>query len=176
MEPHTRYRSNLYLVGADPVTHNELESLMSRRVEEYDQAAVKVIGSCRRFFEIAARNLALDYIIIDCAPALSAVNQVLCFTSDYILPPCLPDYFSYVSSNGLLNVALPKWQFWHEQRIRYQGPADPNYLGPHQGIDVAQNPSLAGFALPSTIPQLLPFVVQVRGTMHPRELRLATIN
>jgi len=60
------------------------------------------------FRKIAEFNK-IDYIIIDMAPSLSALNQVLVMGSDYLIAPCSPDFFSELAIKNLAKI-LPEWQ------------------------------------------------------------------
>ena len=60
------------------------------------------------FHKIAEFNK-IDYIIIDMAPSLSALNQVLVMGSDYLISPCSPDFFSELAIKNLSKI-LPDWQ------------------------------------------------------------------
>ncbi len=51
----------------------------------------------------------IDYIIIDMAPSLSALNQVLVMGADYLIAPCSPDFFSEIAIKNLSRI-LPEWQ------------------------------------------------------------------
>lgn len=60
------------------------------------------------FRKIAEFNT-IDYIIVDMAPSLSALNQVLVMGADYLIAPCSPDFFSELAIKNLSKI-LPEWQ------------------------------------------------------------------
>ncbi len=72
-------------------------------------------GAFRYMINAMVSKWQLDYVIIDCAPANSHLNKVITMTSDYILPPVFPDFFSMSSVRGLLSTVLPKWYLWRQQ-------------------------------------------------------------
>lgn len=51
---------------------------------------------------------ALDYILIDMAPSLSGLNQVLLMGADFFITPCSPDFFSEIALKNLSRI-IPQW-------------------------------------------------------------------
>jgi cellulose biosynthesis protein BcsQ len=72
---------------------------------------------------------ALDYIIIDMAPSLGGLNEVLLMGSDFFIAPCAPDFFSAIALTNIAKI-IPKW---YEQIKNFQSdyplPCQPKFLG-----------------------------------------------
>jgi cellulose biosynthesis protein BcsQ len=58
----------------------------------------------------------IDYILIDMAPSLSGLNEVLLMGSDYFIAPCSPDFFSEIALKNLSRI-IPEW---HDQMRLYR--------------------------------------------------------
>ena len=58
----------------------------------------------------------IDFILIDMAPSLSGLNEVLLMGSDFFIAPCTPDFFSEIALKNLSRV-LPEW---HRQISEYK--------------------------------------------------------
>jgi cellulose biosynthesis protein BcsQ len=58
----------------------------------------------------------IDYILIDMAPSLSGLNEVLLMGSDFFITPCSPDFFSEIALKNLARI-IPAW---HEQMRAYR--------------------------------------------------------
>jgi cellulose biosynthesis protein BcsQ len=72
------------------------------------------------FLSYSLRNIAeyhsIDYILIDMAPSLSGLNQVLLMGSDFFFAPCSPDFFSEIAIKNLSRI-IPEW---HRQVNEYK--------------------------------------------------------
>lgn len=83
------------------------------------------------YLNYALRELAdihkIDYILIDMAPSLSGLNEVLLMSSDYFIAPCSPDFFSEIALKNLSRV-IPEW---------YDKIKDFNERGPNLAIPCA---------------------------------------
>lgn len=75
----------------------------------------RYVGAIRWMLNKIMAHLSIDYVLIDCAPANNAVNKFFAMSSDFILPPVFPDFFSMNSVQGLLHEVLPGWYQWREQ-------------------------------------------------------------
>ncbi|MEZ5081742.1 MAG: ParA family protein [Thermoleophilia bacterium] len=71
-------------------------------------------GAMVRLFEETAAKHSAEYIIIDMSPGLGAINQNLMATSDYLIVPTAPDFFSVMAIDSLARV-LPRWHAWARQ-------------------------------------------------------------
>ena len=52
-----------------------------------------VPGALRNLLLLTAEEYALDYILLDMSPSISATNANILMESDYFIIPCAPDYF-----------------------------------------------------------------------------------
>ena len=81
------------------------------------------------YLNYALRELAdihkIDYILIDMAPSLSGLNEVLLMSSDYFIAPCSPDFFSEIALKNLSRV-IPEWY----DKIRSYNDRGPNLAIP----------------------------------------------
>ncbi len=68
-------------------------------------------GSFHYLIERTAEAHAIDYVIIDMNPSLSAINQALLVSSDYFIVPAAPDNFSVMAIKSL-SKTIPKWEKW----------------------------------------------------------------
>jgi cellulose biosynthesis protein BcsQ len=86
-------------------------------------------GSLNHAFRRIADIHRLDYIVIDMAPSLSSLNEVLLMGSDFFISPCAPDFFSEIALKNLAKI-IP---VWHEQTSKllsdYPLPCHPQFLG-----------------------------------------------
>ena len=55
-----------------------------------------------------ARNEGADYVLIDTAPSISAINECLVMGSDYFLVPTMPDYFCVQAIQSMAGF-IPRW-------------------------------------------------------------------
>lgn len=58
-----------------------------------------------------AEALEADYVVVDLSPSLGALNQNIVCTSDLLIVPTTPDYFSIMALRSLLRI-LPRWMRW----------------------------------------------------------------
>jgi cellulose biosynthesis protein BcsQ len=90
------------------------------------------------FLSYSLRNIAeyngIDYVLIDMAPSLSGLNEVLMMGSDFFIAPCSPDFFSEIALKNLSRI-IPEW---HRQMSDYKKSnkflnipmtCDPKFLG-----------------------------------------------
>lgn len=75
----------------------------------------RYVGAFRAMLNALINDLKIDFVLVDCAPADSAINKFMTMTSDFILPPVFPDFFSMSSIEGLLSNVLPDWYNWRAQ-------------------------------------------------------------
>ena len=77
-------------------------------------------GAFRWMLNRIMAAMKVEFVLIDCAPANSNMNKVFAMSSDFILPPLFPDFFSMSSMQGLLFEVLPGWYEWREQVCAYK--------------------------------------------------------
>eukprot|EP00955_Chlamydomonas_euryale_P077682 362998-Chlamydomonas_euryale.AAC.4 len=145
----------------------------------------RYIGSFRKALNDQICRFRIDVVLIDCAPANSRINKIIAMTSDFIIPPVFPDYYSMASVHGLLHHVLPRWFAWRADHAlaQPQGAAGSDIL-PHvhacafqvsafqspsqdQIKDMTPNmrralnhPSYTLSSIAANPPRILPFLVQ----------------
>ena len=94
-------------------------------------------GSISALLKKTAEKFRADYVLVDMSPSLSAINQNLLMTSDFLIIPTAPDYFSVMAIDSLTTI-LPTWEAWAKkartlpvlQRAVYPFPQTvPKFLG-----------------------------------------------
>ncbi|MCL1892550.1 MAG: AAA family ATPase [Alphaproteobacteria bacterium] len=85
------------------------------------------------YLNYALRRIAdihkLDYIIVDMAPSLSGLNEVLLMGSDFFIAPCRPDFFSEIAIKNLATI-IPDWHKTVSNfKTDYPLPCKPVFLG-----------------------------------------------
>ena len=75
------------------------------------QSLKDIPGSISYLLEKTAERFSADYILIDMSPNLSSINQNLLMISDSFIVPTVPDFFSVMAIDSLVNI-LPKWHRW----------------------------------------------------------------
>lgn len=78
------------------------------------QALKNLPGSLSFLIARTAASIDADYVIIDLSPGLGPINQNLVSTSDYVILPTAPDFFSVMAIDSISKV-LPRWKRWAEQ-------------------------------------------------------------
>jgi cellulose biosynthesis protein BcsQ len=102
-----------------------LELGTSRQFEYLNKVPGYLNYALRRISEIHK----LDYIIIDMAPSLSGLNEVLLMGSDFFIAPCRPDFFSEIAIQNL-SAVIPEWQNKVSKYVTdYPLPCKPVFLG-----------------------------------------------
>ena len=71
-------------------------------------------GAIAALIRETAKELQIDYILIDLSPAISSLNQNFFMSSSHFIVPCNPDYFCSLAIDSLADV-LPKWAQWPER-------------------------------------------------------------
>ena len=81
-------------------------------------------GAFSAFLNEVENKYGIDYTIIDLNPGLSAINQNLLLSADYLIIPTNPDPFSLMALDTLRTI-FPRWATW----LRQSGPlfADSSY-------------------------------------------------
>jgi chromosome partitioning protein len=84
-------------------------------------------GAVAALMRETARELKIDYILVDLSPAISSLNQNFFMASSHFIVPCNPDYFCSLAIDSLAEV-LPKWAEWPDKARTsgiFQGAAYP---------------------------------------------------
>lgn len=96
-------------------------------------------GAFNDLINKTSERYAIDFVLIDLSPALSAINQNLFVLADFFIIPTNPDPFSIMALNTLGSI-LPRWVDWVE-RMR------PSFVD-------------AAYALPTSTPKLIGILIQ----------------
>lgn len=99
------------------------------------QALKNLPGSLNFLIERTAESLGADFVIIDLSPGLGPINQNLVSTSDYIVIPAAPDFFSVMAIDSLARV-LPRWSAWARQAAALPVLRDATYPFPEPKLKV----------------------------------------
>jgi cellulose biosynthesis protein BcsQ len=83
-----------------------------------------------------ASALNADIVLIDMSPSLGALNQNLVSTSDLLVVPTAPDYFSLMALQSLARV-LPRWARWAEAAGENQLLREASYPFPELRLKLA---------------------------------------
>ena len=73
-----------------------------------------VPGAIHHLLRLTAEALDVDYVLVDMSPSLGSLNQNIVATSDLLVVPTSPDFFSIMALRSLAEV-LPRWQRWAQQ-------------------------------------------------------------
>lgn len=71
-------------------------------------------GAFNALLEQTEQRYEIDYTLIDLNPSLSAINQNLVISSNFLVVPTNPDPFSLMALNTLSTI-LPQWARWQSQ-------------------------------------------------------------
>lgn len=116
--------------------HLEIEDVSTEITTALQVGGIRTFKRMRNipvYLNFALRRLAdlhaIDYIIIDMAPSLSGLNEVLLMGSDYFIAPCAPDFFSVIALRNIAKI-IPEW---HSQVSTYVSDyplaCTPKFLG-----------------------------------------------
>ncbi|GHU01083.1 hypothetical protein FACS1894186_3110 [Alphaproteobacteria bacterium] len=125
-------KENLFILPG----HLNIESFSTQitlALELGASSQFEVFRNIPGYLNYALRRIAdihkLDYILVDMAPSLGSLNEVLLMGSDFFLTPCKPDFFSEIALKNLAKV-IPDW---HKQvkdfKTDYPLPCAPLFLG-----------------------------------------------
>lgn len=99
------------------------------------QALKNLPGSLSFLINRTAAAVNADFVIIDLSPGLGPINQNLVSTSDYIILPTAPDFFSVMAIDSISRV-LPRWKRWAEQASTLPILTSAAYPFPAPGMKV----------------------------------------
>ncbi|MBF0235445.1 MAG: ParA family protein [Desulfamplus sp.] len=96
--------SNLFIIpGSFEITEYEVSLGVSFTLSETLTSLKNLPGSFNALIEKTVEAHAIDYVIIDMNPSLSAINQALLVSSDYFIVPAAPDNFSAMAVSQFLS-------------------------------------------------------------------------
>ena len=101
----------LLLPGSFELSEYEVSLGVSFTLSETMITLKNLPGSFSYLIDKTAEKYAVDYVLVDMNPSLSAINQALLVSSDYFVVPNAPDNFSTMAIRSLAEV-LPKWEKW----------------------------------------------------------------
>lgn len=108
---------NLFLIpGHLNTSLYEVSLGMSHDLSTSIQTLKNLPGAFHEFIQCQIKKDAIDIVIIDMNPSLSAINQNLLCISDAFMVPASPDYFSRMAVNTL-SKTLPKWVKWSHSAV-----------------------------------------------------------
>jgi cellulose biosynthesis protein BcsQ len=121
-------RPGLHLMAGD-IRLAEYENTLgiAQELSGSIQALKNLPGSLNFLIDRTAESVGADIVMVDMSPGLGPVNQNLVSTSDYVIIPAAPDFFSVMAIDSLSRV-LPRWNQWAVQAASLpvlQGAAYP---------------------------------------------------
>ena len=146
---------HLYLL---PGTHRliELEYTLNLSVLQTQSGARGVIlGAFRRLLKELSKLHRFDLVFVDCGPSSGTLNQIICMSSDYIIPPVHADYFSTTSVFGLLTSVLDKWLTFRQDLVNAQSEDEDDANSVFRQAQFQNPVNLGSFMLPCRLRSLL---------------------
>jgi cellulose biosynthesis protein BcsQ len=108
-------QDNLFLLpGNFDITEFEVQLSVSFQLTSSFSTMKNLPGSFYYLLQKTAEKLKIDYVLVDLNPSLSAINQDFIVSSDYIIIPASPDYFSLMAIKSIARI-LPNWEKWAKQ-------------------------------------------------------------
>ena len=86
----------------------EAQIQVALRVWQALPALAKNPGFYPKMIRESAEKVGADYVLIDTAPSVGALNQCLLMGSDYFIVPTAPDYYSVQAIQSMASF-LPRW-------------------------------------------------------------------
>ncbi|WP_409201235.1 ParA family protein [Luteipulveratus flavus] len=83
-----------------------------------------------------AKKFEADYVIVDMSPSLGAINQNIVATSDLLIVPTSPDFFSIMALQSLAGI-LPRWMRWAQLASKNEVLAEATYPFPSPRLRLA---------------------------------------
>jgi cellulose biosynthesis protein BcsQ len=107
-------RENLYLVAGDlsMSLYEESASVGYNLATSGNVLGFRIISAVDRYLTKIAREMEIDFFMIDTSPSLGMMNRLFLLGSDYFIVPVLSDAFSYQGISNLgttLNMWRDKW-------------------------------------------------------------------
>lgn len=108
-------RPGLHLLPGD-IRLAEYENTLgiSQELTGSIQTMKNLPGSLSFLTARTAASIDADFAIIDLSPGLGPINQNFVSTSDYVILPTAPDFFSVMAIDSISKV-LPRWKRWADQ-------------------------------------------------------------
>ncbi len=163
--------SKLYVLAGDTLLGN-VEEMLIEGDNAYSRAKAEMmprLGSVRYFLAKLAEEHNFEYILLDLGPSSSLMNKVFVLSSDYILPPVFPDYFSISSVHGFLTKLMKKWIHWHKQIINVKEKIFFDEMEEYKDEEDLSDYEVYRFK--REIPNILPFLVANYQTRVSRDVQ-----
>lgn len=110
---------NLFILpGSFDISQNETQLGVAINFNITFLTMTNLPGAFYNLIEKCSEKYEVDYVLIDLNPGLSAINQVLLFSSNYFIIPCGVDYFSKQALISLSKVLL-NWSNWSIKAKEY---------------------------------------------------------
>ncbi|WP_180802165.1 ParA family protein [Kytococcus schroeteri] len=93
-------------------------------------------GALHYLVSETARQLDVDYVVVDMSPSLGALNQNIVAVSDLLVVPAAPDFFSIMAFRSLAGV-IPRWIRWAQLASQNDILAEATYPFPEPRLRFA---------------------------------------
>ncbi|MEC4841068.1 ParA family protein [Mycobacteroides chelonae] len=131
-----RGRANLHLLPGDiRLAEYENTLAIAQELSGSIQALKNLPGSLSFLLQRTAASIDADFVIVDLSPGLGPINQNLVSTSDYVILPTAPDFFSVMAIDSIARV-LPRWKRWADQAFTMPILGNAAYPFPEPGMKV----------------------------------------
>lgn len=129
-------RDGLHLLAGD-IRFAEYETTLgiAQELSGAIQALKNLPGSLNFLIDRTAESVNADIVILDMSPGLGPANQNLVSTSDFVVIPAAPDFFSVMAIDSLARV-LPRWDAWAKQAAAMPVLRDAAYPFPKPNMKV----------------------------------------
>ncbi len=157
---------NLFVLAGDTLL-GDLDEMLIEGENSYKRAKAEMmprLGSVRYLLTKMAEKHNFEYVLVDLGPSSSLLNKAIVLSSDYILPPVFPDYFSINSVHGFLTRLMNKWIHWKTE-IRLA--EDKFFREMEDYKDEYDLASYEAYRLKRELPKILPFLVTNYRTRKP---------
>lgn len=103
---------NLFLVpGSLNLGEYETSLGVAQSLSDTLSSTRNLPGAFNYLIRATAKSVGAEYVIVDLSPSLGAINQNIVSTSDIVLIPAMPDYYSHMALDSL-SVILARWKKW----------------------------------------------------------------
>ena len=157
---------NLFVLAGDTLL-GDLDEMFIEGENSYKRAKAEMmprLGSVRYFLTKMVEKHNFEYVLLDLGPSSSLTNKVFVLSSDHIIPPVFPDYFSINSVHGFLTRLMNKWIHWKTE-IRLA--EDKFFREMEDYKDEYDLASYEAYRLKRELPKILPFLVTNYRTRKP---------
>ena len=112
---HVEENKGLFLLpGHIRLSEYEVTLGIAQELSGSIQTLKNLPGAMSYMLDKTAEMYTADFVLIDMSPSLGSINQNLVMTSDYIIVPAAPDYYSTMAIDSLANI-MAKWGSWSKK-------------------------------------------------------------